>query len=384
MPYDFDRIISRRGSDSMKWQAVAEDELPLWVADMDFAAPPAVTEALRRRIEHPIYGYGTEPPRLRARIVERLQRRFGWEIAPEAIVFMHGVVPGFHFALKALLQTGDKLLIQTPVYPPILHAAEIAGLQRLTNPLHLGDDGHYEIDFDDFEAKAEEADLFLLCNPHNPVGRVFHRTELERLAELCLRYDLPIVADEIHADFIYRGYQHLPIATLGSEIGRRTITLMAPSKTFNIAGLECSFAIIEDETLRQRYEAAMRGLTRGANILGYVAADAAYTHGEPWLKALLRYLEANRDFVVDFVAERMPGVRMAAPEGTFLAWLDCRQALDEALPGAFFRREAKVYLNEGELFGEEGRGFVRLNFATPRALLEEALERMASALRRRS
>ncbi len=381
MSYDFDRIIERRGSDSMKWQDCGEGDLALWVADMDFAAPPAVTEALRRRIEHPIYGYGVEPPRLRELIVERLERRYGWEVEPEAIVFMHGVVPGFHFALRALLRPGQTLLIQTPVYPPILHAAEKWGLRARHNSLQQGEDGRYEVDFDDFEAQAAQSDLFLLCNPHNPVGRVFRREELERMAEIALRHDLPIVSDEIHADFIYPGHAHIPIATLGREVERRTITLMAPSKTFNIAGLECSYAIIPDEGLRERYRAAMEGLSRGANILGYVAAQAAYESGEPWLEALLRYLEANRDFVAAYVADHLPGVRMAVPEGTFLAWLDCREAVRDELPGAFFQREARLHLNEGLLFGEEGRGFVRLNFGTPRALLKEALDRMAAALR---
>ncbi len=381
MSYDFDRIIERRGSDSMKWQDCGEGDLALWVADMDFAAPPAVTEALRRRIEHPVYGYGVEPPRLRELIVERLEQRYGWEVEPEAIVFMHGVVPGFHFALRALLRPGQTLLIQTPVYPPILHAAEKWGLQARHNPLRQGEDGRYEVDFDDFESQAAQSDLFLLCNPHNPVGRVFRREELERMAEIALRYGLPIVSDEIHADFIYPGHAHLPIATLDRAVERRTITLMAPSKTFNIAGLECSYAIIPDEGLRERYRAAMEGLSRGANILGYVAAQAAYESGEPWLRALLRYLEANRDFVAAYVADHLPGVRMAVPEGTFLAWLDCREAVRDELPGAFFRREAHLHLNEGLLFGEEGRGFVRLNFGTPRALLKEALDRMAAALR---
>lgn len=381
MSYDFDRIIERRGSDSMKWQDCGEGDLALWVADMDFAAPPAVTEALRRRIEHPIYGYGVEPPRLRELIVERLERRYGWEVEPEAIVFMHGVVPGFHFALRALLRPGQTLLIQTPVYPPILHAAEKWGLRARHNSLQQGEDGRYEVDFDDFEAQAAQSDLFLLCNPHNPVGRVFRREELERMAEIALRHNLPIVSDEIHADFIYPGHTHIPIATLGREVERRTITLMAPSKTFNIAGLECSYAIIPDEGLRERYRAAMEGLSRGANILGFVAAQAAYESGEPWLEALLRYLEANRDFVAAYVADHLPGVRMAVPEGTFLAWLDCREAVRDELPGAFFQREAHLHLNEGLLFGEAGRGFVRLNFGTPRALLKEALDRMAAALR---
>ncbi len=380
--FDFDRLIERRGSDSMKWGACAEGELPLWVADMDFAAPPAVTEALRRRVEHPVYGYGEAPPRLRALIVERLERRYGWKVEPEAIVFMHGVVPGFHFALRALLRPGQTLLIQPPVYPPILNAAPVWGLRALHNPLRRRADGRYEVDFDDFAAKAAQSDLFLLCNPHNPVGRVFRRDELARMAELALRYGLPIVSDEIHADFVYRGHEHLPIAALDEAVERRTITLMAPSKTFNIAGLETSFAVIPDEALRSRYEAAMTGLTRGANIFGFVAAQAAYEAGEPWLAALLRYLEANRDFVADFVGRRLPGVKLSKPEGTFLAWLDCREADLPEPPGAFFRRQAGVCLNEGTLFGAEGRGFVRLNFAAPRTRLREALMRMERALQR--
>lgn len=381
MDYDFDRVVPRRHTESIKWNWCKEDELPMWVADMDFRSPEPVIEALHARVEHGVFGYGQCRGDLRRAIVERLERLYAWQVAPEALVFLPGVVPGFNMAAHAFCKPGDGLLVQTPVYPPMLHAAGNADLVSRNMELTRRADGQYEVDLDRFAALAQESEMFLLCNPHNPVGRVFRRTELERMAELCLRHDVVICSDEIHCDLIFSGYEHLPIASLAPEIEARTVTLMAPSKTFNIAGLSCAFAVVPDAELRARFKEGRLGLVGHPNVLGYRAALAAYQEGGPWLEALLTYLEANRDFTHDYVEAELPGIEMASPEGTYLAWLDCRQAGIPDNPYDFFREEARVMLNDGATFGPGGEGFVRLNFGTPRALLEEGLGRMREALR---
>ncbi len=381
MRNDFDHIIDRTATQSIKWKAYGEGVLPMWVADMDFAAPEPVKEALKARVAHGVFGYEGPSPALVEAILARLQQLYGWTVAPEALVFLPGVVTGFNLAAQAFLEPGDGLLIQTPVYPPILDAAGTANAVTQAMELTRAADGYYSVDFELFARTVNaRTRMFLLCNPHNPVGRVFRKDELEQMAELCLRHNLLICSDEIHCDLIFSGYRHIPIAALAPEIAACTITLMAPSKTFNIAGLHCAFAIIPDPDLRRRYKAARRGIVDTVNVLGYTAALAAYQEGQPWLEALLRYLEANRDFVVAFVRQRMPRMAVTSPEGTYLAWLDCRAA---GLPGnahEFFLKKARVALNDGATFGSGGEGFVRLNFGCPRALLKEGLERMHAAL----
>ena len=382
MATDFDRVVDRRGSESSKWHKYPPDVLPLWVADMDFPSPEPVIRALRERVDHGFFGYGNEQPEFYEVIVDRLQKRFGWRVAPEAIVHLPGVIPGFNLACRAVAAPGDGLVLQTPMYPPILRAPDNCGLVRQEAPLARDASGRYAIDFDAFEhAIGERTRLFVLCNPHNPVGRVWGRADLARLAEICLARDLVIVADEIHCDLVYPGHQHVPIASLAPEVERRTVTLMAPSKTFNLPGLKSSIAIIPDAPLRERFVAMQLDLVKAVNILGYTATLAAYRDGQPWLDELLRYLEANRDYLTRYVAEHLPGIAMAVPEGTYLAWLDCRGA---GLPGddpyAFFLERARVGLNDGNTFSAQGHGFVRLNFACPRSLLTEGLERMRRAL----
>ena len=384
MTYDFDRIIDRRRTDSAKWTHYADDVLPLWVADMDFISPEPVIHALREYVEQGLFGYALAAPKeLREVIVERLARLYGWKVSPDALVFPAGVVVGYDQACHALLGPSDSLLIQTPVYPPFLNAAKWAGAESQEMELTRGADGYYTVDLERFAgAITERTRAFLLCNPHNPVGRVFTPAELTAMAELCLRHDLTIISDEIHCDLIYSGYRHRPIASLAPEIEARTITVMAPSKTYNIPGLGCAVAIIPNKELRRRYQEAHKGLAGHVNSLGYVGALAAYRDGQPWLDACLRYLEANRDFVYQYVAEKLPQLAVSPLEGTYLAWLDCRQAGLPAgvAPGKFFLEQAKVALNEGATFGNGGDGFVRLNFGCPRAILAEALERMRAAL----
>lgn len=379
--HDFDHLIDRRLSDSLKWGTYEEDVLPMWVADMDFPAPEAVIEALRERVDHRVFGYGKKPLALIETIRDRLLRLYHWEVPFEAITFTPGVVPGFNLAIRSQAEDGGELLIQTPVYPPFLKAAAHSRLSTRTNELKRSEDGPYEIDFDDFQfALGPATCAFLLSNPHNPVGRVFRPDELSRMAELCLRNHVVIVADEIHCDLVFQGHQHTPIASLGSEIAKRTITLMAPSKTFNIAGLECSFAVIPDDELRRKFEGARAGMVPGANQLGYVAALAAYRRADSWHERLLKYLETSRDLILEFVASRLPGISMPSPEGTFLAWLDCRGAGLPGTPASFFLKHARVALNDGQRFGPGGEGFVRLNFGCPRSVLQEGLDRMARAM----
>jgi cystathionine beta-lyase len=314
-------------------------------------------------------------------ILERLERLYRWTVPAEAISFIPGVVPGFNIAVRALSKPGGEILIQTPAYPPFLKTAGHSGMATDIQELLRGPDDRYEIDFASFEAAVSgETCAFLLCNPHNPVGRVFRSDELRRMAEICLRHSIDIISDEIHCDLIYRGYQHLPIASLDPEIARRTITLMAPSKTFNIAGLECAFAIIPNPELRQKFETARAGLVPSVNLLALVAATAAYRDGEPWLRGLLRYLESNRDLIHEFAGRRLPEISVTQPEGTFLAWLDCRRANLPCKPAKFFIKYGRVALNEGKNFGPGGEGFVRMNFGCPRSVLEEGLNRMAAAL----
>lgn len=377
MPYDFDCIVDRCGTDSVKWCYYPPDALPLWVADMDFRSPEPVIAALHERVQHGVFGYGKEPSELRAVLVERLQRLYGWQVAPEWLVFLPGVVIGFNLVCRAFASPGDGVLLQTPAYPPILSAPPNAGCTRDEMELTCQANGQYTVDLDLFERTiTDRTRVFILCSPHNPVGRVFTREELQRMADICLRHNLIICSDEIHCDFVYHGEEHIPIGALDPEVAANSITLMAPSKTFNIAGLHFAVAIVPNQELRERLCAAQGGLVHEPDILGYTAALAAYRDGQPWLDELMRYLEANRDFTVGYVNERLPGIHVARPEGTYLAWLDCRQAGIPGNPQKFFLEQAKVALNNGPDYGQGGEGFLRLNFGCPRSTLVEALRRM--------
>lgn len=380
MSYDFDPIIDRRHTDSAKWRWYDEDVLPLWVADMDFAAPEPVIRALEERVAHGVFGYGLPPDGLREVIQERLARLYGWHVETDDIFFLPGVVTGFNLACRAVGAPGDKVVVEPPVYPPMLSAAENSNRVCKIVPLVEGPE-RYERDLNAFErAVMERTSLFLLCNPHNPVGRVFEKTELERLAEICLRHDVVICSDEIHCDLVYQGHHHVPIAALAPEIAAQTITLLAPSKTFNIPGLGCSVGVVQNPDLRARLKRASAGIIPHVNVLGYAAALAAYRDGQAWLDALLVYLEGNRDYLLEYIGTHVPGIKCQRPEGTYLAWLDCREAGIPGNPHEFFLERASVALNDGATFGEEGEDFVRLNFGCPRATLTEGLERMRAAL----
>ena len=381
MGSDFDRHIDRCCTESSKWGRYDAEALPMWVADTDFMSPEPVIRALLDRVEHGIFGYPTEPPVLRPLVVERLKRQHNWDVTPDALIFSPGVIVGFNQACHGLTQPGDGLLIQVPVYPPIISAAGNSRLKSQQMELTRQGDGRYVVDLDLMEDTIDESTrAFLLCNPHNPVGRAFTRSELEGMAEVCLRHDMVIISDEIHCDLLLDGNVHTPIASLSPEVGSRTVTLISPSKTFNIAGLKCSVAIVPDPELRKRFVAGAQGLVSSVNLMGWVAAVAAYRDGQKWLDQLLVYLTANRDHTKRYVDEYLPGIEMWPSEGTFLAWLDCRQAGIEGNAHQFFLKQAKVVMNDGAAFGRGGEGHVRLNFGCCRDLLDQALSRMRTAL----
>jgi cystathionine beta-lyase len=390
MIYDLDHVPDRRPTDSIKWNEYAEDVLPMWVADMDFPTAKPVLQSLRRRVNHGVFGYpnyvhpkGDTASDLQQVLVERMQNRYHWQVKPEELLFLPGVIVGLNLTCLAHAEPGGSVLIQTPVYPPFFRTAPHAGMTLQETPLVRDAGGHYAVDWEAFEAAfTKDTRVFVLCNPHNPVGRVYRRDELERMAEICLRRDVVICSDEIHCDLVFSGHQHTPIASLDPEIARRTVTLMSPTKTYNLAGLQCSFAIVQDEALRKRLVEAMHGLVMWTNLMGSNAALAAYRGGQEWLEQVLAYLEANRDYLADFVQRELAGVEMMKPEGTYLAWLDCRKVGMQCSPFEFFLNEARVGFNDGSTFGKDGVGFVRMNFACTRQVLTEALQRMKAALER--
>jgi len=384
MPYNFDEIIDRRPTDSSKWNWFPPDVLPMWVADMDFRAPEPVLTRLRQMVEHGIFGYEFPKPEWYSFVCERMEKLYGWNTTPEMVITIPGIVAGFNIAARAVCEPGSAVLMQPPVYFPFLQVHENTGLQRQYAPLSLqAQDSilRYSIDFDAFEAAITPAtQMFLLCHPHNPTGHIYNRAELTRLAEICLRHNVTICSDEIHSELLLGGAKHIPLATLASEIEQRTITLIAPSKTFNLAGLFCSFAVIPNPDLRERYKKVCEQLIMHSNSFGIAAAKAAFLYGDEWLAELRAYLTANRDAVVNYVRDYLPGVRTTIPDATYMVWLDCRALALEPSPFQFFLEQAKVALNDGATFGPGGEGFVRLNFGCPRATLMEGLERMRGAL----
>jgi cystathionine beta-lyase len=381
---DFDEIISRRGTDSIKWTLYDEDVLPLWIADMDFLTAPVVREALHERVEHGIFGYVVEPAELREILVERLRRLYAWKVEPEAFVFLPSVVCGFNLVHQSVTKRGDGVLLQPPVYFPIRIAPKNSRATAQPVPLARSADGRYEIDFDALEAAVtKKTRMFMLCNPHNPVGRSYSEQELVELGDLCVRHRMTVCSDEIHGDFVYDGARHVPIASLSPEIEAQTVTLIAPSKSFNIAGLHSAVAIIPNKELREKVVQAKRGLVPSVSIFGYVGMLAAYRDGEEWFAELFAYVEENRNFVREFIKAEMPEIQVGPMEATYLAWLDCRGANLSGDPYEFFLHEARVATNPGPIFGPQGEGFIRLNFACPRATLAEGLGRMRDALRRR-
>jgi cystathionine beta-lyase len=370
--FDFDGVIDRRGTQSLKWDKYGDkDILPLWVADTDFQAAPAILEALHQRIDHGVFGYSRPSPRLIKLILERMHSLYGWQVEADWLLFMPGVVPGLNFACKAWCRPESSIISPTPVYYPFLNAPGYNERRISHLPMQLVAD-RWLPDFERLEQLAVDADLLLLCNPHNPGGTVFTRAELERIADIAERHEVTVCSDEIHCDLLLdKGARHIPFASLSAAAAQRSAVLMAPSKTFNIAGLCCSFAIIPNPTLRHKLQQSMRGLMADNNLLGFIAAEAAYAEGEEWLAAQLEYLRDNRDLLMRELGS-LPGVKIAHIEATYLAWIDV-SGLQLENPIASFEAGG-VGLSPGAQFGDGN--FIRLNFGCSRELLTEAIRRM--------
>ncbi|ELK45939.1 PatB family C-S lyase [Halobacillus sp. ACCC02827] len=385
----FKRVISRKGTRSVKWDMAEElykdkDVLPMWVADMDFQTPKAVTAAIKERVDHGIFGYTVPDDRVKQQIVQWLQTRHDWSIDPEWITYSPGVIPSLHMIIQSLTDIGDNVIIQTPVYPPFYSVVRDHGRHIIENPL-IVEGNKYEIDFEDFEKKIKEnnVQLFILCNPHNPVGRVWTREELNRLSSICLKHDVRIIADEIHADLIYSGHRHIPIASVSEDVSRKTITCMSPTKTFNLAGLQASFVVTADKESKEKLDKQFKNQGMGMlNTLGLTAMEAAYEHGEEWLEGLMTTLEENRDYVMERLHNET-AVRVFPAEGTYLLWLDCTGLeMKHSELKSFMQKQAKVGLNDGVSFGKAGTGFMRINIAAPRSTIEEGVSRIIEAARK--
>lgn len=389
MSFDFDTVINRRHTDSAKWTQIGmdplpDDVLPLWVADMDFRSPESVIQALRDRVDEGIFGYAMGSPLLRSAIQTWLAKQQNWQVNPDDIHYLPNLVSGLTASVRAYTDLGDNVVTLVPVYPPFLAAARVSDRELREVPMPTQEVNgvlHYEIDFDALEKAIDSRTrLLTLCSPHNPVGRVFTRAELERLAELCLKHDLYVCSDEIHGDLLL-DRQHIPLASISPEIAQRTITLSAPSKTFNIPGLGFGFAVIPNKDMLDKFNKVTAMFLSHPGPISYTGGLAAYTDNSGWLEALLAYLRGNRDYLVETITATLPQIKVTNPEGTYLAWLDCRALqVPEAHPQAFFLKHAKVALNYGGDFGTGYEGFVRVNFGCPRSVLVEALDRMRAAV----
>lgn len=387
LSFDFDRLIPRAGTDSVKWDGRrayfgTEDVLPLWVADMDFAAPEAVTRALAARAAHPVYGYTRFPDSAFEALIGWMKARHGWRVEREWIVMAPGVVPSLHAAALAFAEAGEGVIVQPPVYFPFFSSVTTTGRRLIENPLRL-DAGRYAMDFEHLAECAAQpgARMLMLCAPHNPVGRVWRPDELREVSRIAGRHGLVVLSDEIHHDLVYPEHRHTPLALL-AEDPAQVVTAVAPSKTFNIPGLGLSALIAPDPVLREKLRRAFDLLhVVGANPFSIAAFTAAYREGGPWLDALMAYLAGTRDAVTAYLDAHLPGIRPVRSEGTYLMWLDCRGlGLDDAALKRFFIERARVGMNPGTVFGAGGSGFMRLNLGAPRALVLEALERMSRAL----
>ncbi len=388
----FDQVVDRRRTRSLKWTRYGEDVLPLWVADMDFPAPQFAGDALRAAAEHGVFGYEMPTRKLAEAVAGRMKQLYDWTVSPGMVVAVPGIVAGFYAAARAVCKPGEGILIQPPVYHPFLEVAPHTGCITQLAPLRQLNDGprmRYEINWEVFEAginsNGARTGMFLFCQPHNPTGQIYNQAELERMAAICARNDAVICSDEIHSELLLGGAKHIPLASIDPEIARRTITLVSPSKTFNLVGLFCGFAVIPDSKLRARYRAVLHERALHVNSLGLIAAEAAFSGKcDSWLNDLRKYLTANRDFLVNFVFSELPGVRLTVPDATYLAWMDFGELVHAGKitgdPYHFFLEKAKVALVPGPEFGPGGENFVRLNFACPRSTLMDALQRIKRAL----
>ena len=387
MKYDFDKLIDRENTNCVKYDLRDKvfgnpDVLPMWVADMDFETPDFAREAVLKRAEHPVYGYHFKDAPYFNAIQGWLLRRHQWEVPTEWMSFVPGVVCGFNMAVLAFTKEGDEVIIQSPVYPPFHHAVSEHGRKLVYNSLKIGEEG-YEMDFELLEQQAKTAKMLILCNPHNPVGRCWTREELQRLSDICLRNNVLVLSDEIHCDLVLPGYKHIPYATLSSDAAEHCIVFHAASKTFNLAGLATSTAIIPNKELRDVYVHYVEALEAHlGNIFGKVATQASMEQGDEWLSQLLDYVQGNIDYVSDYLSTNLPKVRFFKPQATYMMWLDFNgYGLSEEELWRRMTQEAGLGFNRGSDFGQEGSGFFRINLACPRATVEEAMRRLLTWFR---
>lgn len=383
--HDFSEYVDRRGSDCKKYNPgqYGEDVLPMWIADTDFKVPAPVAEAARARAAHEAFGYPYELPEFNQSVKHWMKVRHGWDIEEGWIEFVTGVVPAAIFAIRAFTNAGDKVLVQTPLYSPLREAVVDNGRHLITSPF-IENDGYYSIDFKDFEKKLSDprTRMFILCNPHNPVGRVFTEEELTKIGELCIKHNVIVFNDEIHADIVYKGHKHIAFAGLSEEIADITITSLNPGKTFNVAGVRTAAVIISNKDLMNRFIIERKNAKgMGRTVFGQNVFIACYKHGEYYADQLVEYLEDNLDYVYNYIKENIPQIKFRKPEGLYLLWLDCRGlelSQDELVK--LFTEKGKIGLNSGTSFGVEGTGFMRLNIAVPRVTLEEGLKRVKTAV----
>lgn len=387
MHYNFDEIIERNGTSSLKYDGKkryfgTDDVLPMWVADMDFRSPDFIIDTLRKRLSHEILGYNIKPEGFYTSVANWMKRRFDWDVHPDWISFTPGVVSALNFGVLSLTEPGQKVIIQTPVYAPFFKVVKNHNRQLIVNELKL-QGNRYVMDLDNLQALIDkDTRAIILCSPANPAGRVWSKEELLALGDICLKNNLLIISDEIHSDLILKGHKHYPLAGLSKELANITVTCMAPSKTFNIAGLASSVIITPNPELKQRFDMLPNSLDlNNGNLFGIEALQAAYNHGDEWLTQMLAYLDENMDFLENYLKQHIPQIKMIRPEGTYLVWLDCRQmGMTQPELRAFFTEKAKVGLNNGTDFGPGGEGFMRMNVGCPKAIIEEGLKRIQAAL----
>ena len=385
MPYNFDSTPNRRNPNvKNKWTWYPNDVLPMWVADMDFPAPKPILQELRKVVDHGVLGYELPSPALKETVAKRMDHLYRWKVRPDSVVAVTGIVSGFNVAARAFGSQKRGILVQPPVYNEFHEVKNNVGIPQINAPLVERVNGNilnYEIDWDVFKKQVKKAGIFLLCNPHNPLGIIFSRKDLLQMAKICIENDVLIVSDEIHSELLLDDHKFTPLAKLSSEIAEHTITLVAPSKTFNVPGLFCGFAIIPNKELRARYEKEVEHLRLHVSSFGLHAARIAFSgQCDGWLKELRQYLTGNRDFLVKYVTKYMPGVRTTIPEATYLGWLEFTQTNIKGSAFDFFLKEAKVALSAGKIFGSENEGYVRINFGTSRKLLKQGLDRMRKSL----
>jgi len=386
MNYNFDSVPSRRSSGILnKWTLYPKDVLPVWIADMDFPVAPQIANALHKQIEHGVLGYELVSKALRETIATRMKTLYNWEVDPEHIVYTAGVNNGYNIAARMLCSRKKGYLIQTPVYNEFLDTEHKTGAKQYVARLAKNVSGNrisYEVDFDALKIGLKKSAMFLLCHPHNPVGMIYSRAELERMAEICFENDVTIVSDEIHSELLLGGAKFTPMASLSHEIAQRTITMISASKSFNVPGLTCAFAIIPNDSLRKQFSKIADGMNFEISTPGLTAARVAFSgKADAWLRELRRYLTDNRDFIVKYVEQHLPGMRVTKPDATYLIWLDCSELKLKPSPYQYFRNEAKVAFSDGGKFGEGNEQFVRLNFGAPRKTVEQALKRIHTVLR---